>query len=529
MAINLWKLGGQASDFEVLPSNLNTKVSLGIGEYIVKFKAKSNSGARVRIGGMTSSVKVENLSPYILTLTNVLTEYVLNVRALSSDALIFYDGDKVGDISVKNIELVQKPLGEPKRTLRPKNYVPKKNLFDKSKMIIGEYISFSDGIAKPSASGNNASDFIDCLPDRLIKVMGVTRNGALPGIAFYDDNKKFISGFPYTNNILTDFTTPSKARYFRFSFNSSVDGIVLYDTADMVLPKAKTGLRFEGDSYVQLPSMTMDSVEIECLIDAVQPNSNPFLLDARNGLANGYFSKLGHVGVGWSSLTVDGITKQSKLWSDIPNNQRTKVKLTANQFIDDVSVFGFVTGGTHLKATLYKVTCYLAGQVVAQYDFENPSNIVGDKVLPNAKNLIPSFEDSRWNLHSNFKVLGKDVGRLDAGGLFQNSIIVLDALPNTQYTDYITTSDNSRAYMHPYSVDANGVETNLGSTNGKNGTTFTTRTDTKKIKIFLANNVSGTFDFVRPQLYELTGKEATIVGKPTQLLKAPKRVLYARR
>lgn len=297
------------------------------------------------------------------------------------------------------------------------------------------------------------------------------------------------------------------------------------------LPKrqlnAKKGLVMDGVSnYVQLPSMTMDAIEIECLVDSVQLYGNYYLLDARSGLTNGYFSKAGGIGTGWARYSVNGVDNADWQWN-IPTNRRIKVKTqSVVPFTDDVTIFA-TPGAGYIKGTLYKVTCYLAGQVVAVYDFENPSNLVADKLIPNARNLIPSFEDARWSLHSNFKVLGRDVGRLDATAGGQETTITIPVLPNSNYrltsgvkmvpNQYIggLIANNGAAYGW---LDSN--LTNRDFTTGSNQTTLT---------LILKSLISGSFDFIRPQLYMLDGKEATLYGGRNPNRKQPKRTLYSKR
>jgi hypothetical protein len=292
------------------------------------------------------------------------------------------------------------------------------------------------------------------------------------------------------------------------------------------IAKAKTGLSFNGvTDYLQLPSMTMDSVEIECLIDSYIHTA---LLDARTGYAN-------------SDVYLD-TNLSSSTWNVFINNnqisslsstigQRTKVKFVSKSgaFTDDVTIFANYVGGFKTKGTLYKVTCYLNGNIVAQYDFENMRNIVGNQVIPNAVNLIPSFEDARWSIHANAKVLGRDVLHLDATGINQATRIEIPVLPNKQYKFDITSNE----LMRVGKSDGTTSGGYLGSISGSNKTTttFTTDSSTTSVIISLQNGSvpTGSFDFVRPQLYQLTGQEGTLNGAPQQQNKHAKRRLYAKR
>jgi hypothetical protein len=265
------------------------------------------------------------------------------------------------------------------------------------------------------------------------------------------------------------------------------------------------------------------------LIDAVQPNTNNAVLDARSGLPNGFVSKLGNVGSGWHGLMIDGIPKPNQLYSDIPVGQRTKIKVNSpTAFTDDLTIFALGSFVSHTKGILYSVKCYLNGQVVAEYDFTNPNNIVGDKVLQQAKNRIPSFDSGKWYLHPNFKVLGMDVGKLDATTPAQTSFFKLNTAPNANYLmTCITNSDRFVAVIYDSNntvISSYGADTRNG---GKN--TITVPSNGVRMEVWVYSSATGSFDFIRPQLYELTGKEGTLFGNPVSELKAPKRVLYAKR
>jgi hypothetical protein len=186
---------------------------------------------------------------------------------------------------------------------------------------------------------------------------------------------------------------------------------------------------------------------------------------------------------------------------------------------------------------LFKGTIYYAklfdgsGNLVRSYDFENPSNIVGTSVLQNAVNLIPSFEDARWSLHPSTQVLGKDVLRLNAAQSFLISYITLDVVPNKTYIvncfhsgEFTIRSGNSYngSTIYGASIDYSIPISDKG--------TFTVPNDVNQITLRLANrSLTGTFDFIRPQLYALSGNEGTLNGAPTPSRKQNKRILYNKR
>jgi hypothetical protein len=89
--------------------------------------------------------------------------------------------------------------------------MPRKNIFNKSKVIDGSYVSYSSGYVF-SNTGFTRSDYIQVSASTAY----VVNNYTSLQMAFYDNSKHYISGFYYGNESLT-FTTPSTAAYIRFS------------------------------------------------------------------------------------------------------------------------------------------------------------------------------------------------------------------------------------------------------------------------------------------------------------------------
>jgi hypothetical protein len=415
---------------------------------------------------------------------------------------------------------------------KPMRYVPKKNLFNKATVSVdGWRIDSTNGTAKASA-GNSYSDYIPVQPNKPYVASWLVPTGISDAhhYSFYDVNKTFISG-----GLASSFTAPSNAYYLRVSITTSLIGqaqleegttATPYEPYQLVLPKAKTGLQMDGVyNYVQLPSMTMDAIEIECLIDAVQKASY-YLLDCRVVYALDNYVNGASTGSNVDSLKIDSVSYSNA--SLLPKNQRIKPKITFKTPVTTGKVFSMYTGSEQSKGIIYKVTCYLAGQVVAQYDFENPSNLVADKLIPNAKNLIPSFEDTRWSLHSNFRVLGRDVGRLDASAGFQTSNVIIPCLPNQTYMLSCQIT-GGRVYGDILNSSNGFISNTAIVTKTANNLIFTTPSNASSIKLWLDNQtVVGTLDFIRPQLYQLSN-EATLYGGRNPKNKSSRRVLYAKR
>jgi hypothetical protein len=539
MAINLWKLAGKPTSYNPLPLTYVNFVPAPdyYKEYKFTFKAKSASNARLRVQAYLSS------GAPVFTLTNEFVQYTALLQPNSnSNNLFLYDLDNKGDIIIEDIQLVQKPL--PKLTINGIDgfLSGKWNLHSNTRVIDDETLELN-------ATGSDDQCYLNLtLPVNQNVTLNIEHNGK---VGIWDsDRSVFI--FNKVPDKLFSFNTGT-SRNFIISVRNYLLGVGTFTfkrpmlnlgttpapyskkTGEkMVVPRiennkayvnkkpkrklqAKTGLAFNGTTdYLQLPSMTMDSIEIDCLIDSVQPINNAYFIDARTGLANSNIN-LGNVdfiGTDWLSAT--GLIK----------GQRTKVKLVAKQsFTDDITLFARYSGSEKLKATLYKVTCYLNGAVVATYDFENPSNLIGDKVIPNAKNLIPSFEDVRWSLHANFKVLGKDVGRLEATLANSATSVLIPVLKNTNYQLMTNISNDGRHGVFGYD---GGLITGQTTTNPR---TFNTG-NYDLIQIRFDNpgaKPTGTFDFIKPQLYELPVTAATLFGKPEPLRKTSKRTLTAKR
>jgi hypothetical protein len=314
-------------------------------------------------------------------------------------------------------------------------------------------------------------------------------------------------------NVILNVDTGSVVNYTPYAVQSS-------KKPKKTTVKARTGLAFNGTSdYLQLPSMTMDSVEIDCLIDVNQPFNGSNIFDARDGLLNGW------VGIDTSS---GGVFSSAFTFT---KGVRQKVLIkTSNPFTDNVIIFSdrLGTPSKCTKGILYKVTCYLGNQVVAQYDFENPSNIAGTSVLQKGINLIPNFEDARWVLPPNTQVLGKHALRLNATSGYQNSTILIPALPNTSYMF-------SGNVLGGVSFRNNGITTLIAGANKDpyvSPFVFTTPSDCTQLGVLLFNPsglTSGTFDFNKPQLYQLTGNEGTVSGAPRSGYKPSRRTQYAKR
>jgi lysophospholipase L1-like esterase len=89
-----------------------------------------------------------------------------------------------------------------------------KNLFNKSTATDGYYVNENNGILGANAN-YYASDYIPVEPNT-----SYTQNEVLH-MAFYDQNKTYLSGIAYGDGNGKTFTTPANAKYIRISINKS--------------------------------------------------------------------------------------------------------------------------------------------------------------------------------------------------------------------------------------------------------------------------------------------------------------------
>jgi hypothetical protein len=559
VALNLWKIGGQPMSYSPLSSGYKTVSVPSIGQYVVNIRARSASNAKLNVW-LTGEAGIKD---QILLTPNFTNYSIIKTSTVSNGVLNIVDQDTRGDIIIDSIELVQKPL--PKLTLNGVDG------FTSGKWVLhANSVVVDDETVVLNANGTFQSsyDVFDVLPnaDYTHSINIVTGNG-YSDINWLDSSGAVISATNKLNTLGQSsqvVRTPSNAVKAKLYITNSVNAsgtftfkrpmLNLGSTAvpysrktgdKMLLPvakgdgtyqtnkkpkkttvKARTGLVFNGTSdYLQLPSITMDSVEIDCLIDSTS-SSIGWFLDFRNGLTNGYVSSQYGFGSDVFSVLSDGLSL-SRTYTAIPKNIRQKLKVnfvssgTGQLFVNTDKT---IATSTRTKSILYKITCYLGNQIVAQYDFENPSNIVGANVLQKGINLIPNFEDVRWSLHANTQVLGKHLLRLNSTGLQQSSKITFPILPNTKYLPALNVPIGSDPFIRV--LDSNLTQISTFWFTGA----YTTPSNASYLTVEFRNSVAtGTFDFSKPQLYALSGTEGTLNGAPTSARKQSRRTQYAKR
>lgn len=124
--------------------------------------------------------------------------------------------------------------------------------------------------------------------------------------------------------------------------------------------KRGKALSFDGTSGYFLTSTISNvrSLAFWVYIDSSQPTAGwNYLLDARNGLGNGWFANAG-IGTDWGTMYVNG-TSQTVSWGNIPKNQWVHLYLQANSnFSDDINFMSRVTNNEWLKGKLDDLRIY---------------------------------------------------------------------------------------------------------------------------------------------------------------------------
>lgn len=266
------------------------------------------------------------------------------------------------------------------------------DIFDRA-MESGYFNPFGVGAPMVSATHKRNINFMPIKPLTNYVLISNKINNFY--IHFYDSLKNFISSFQSIgkDKVVYDSTnTPTNARYVKFHFDDTGSSGVNYELhqfyeENKFISKPSTGLLMDGvTNYLLFPSMTMDSVEIDCLIDpSMDVALNRYLFDGRTGLTNGYVYTAGF-GPGVLNVFVDGqpITRE---WPSIPKGKRISIKTDFTEFTDNFNIFSANSGtaGTYIQGVLYRVKCYLKGQVVAEYDFTK-ENAKANSVLLGTKN-----------------------------------------------------------------------------------------------------------------------------------------------
>ena len=133
-----------------------------------------------------------------------------------------------------------------------------KNLFDKTKEQTNITIDLNSGAVNYVANDRNTSDFI-----RVNQSTSYICSATMTRIAYYNENKKFLSSLTNTKTL----TTPKNAAYLRFSYNNATSSDIQlehgaqatqyepYKTSILTVNEDVT-LRANGSVYDELDLLT---------------------------------------------------------------------------------------------------------------------------------------------------------------------------------------------------------------------------------------------------------------------------------
>jgi hypothetical protein len=103
MAINLWKLAGNPTSYNPLPVGWVNRIEYGNSDYVMTLKAKSNSGASLRVTGSDN----KDIYSYVYP-TSEFQEYTFSFTGTSRTLFLYTTGN---DVVVEDVKLVEKSAG----------------------------------------------------------------------------------------------------------------------------------------------------------------------------------------------------------------------------------------------------------------------------------------------------------------------------------------------------------------------------------------------------------------------------------
>ncbi|MGG1571588.1 hypothetical protein [Fictibacillus sp. NRS-1165] len=214
---------------------------------------------------------------------------------------------------------------------------PRVNLFNKDTVTTASFVNYTTGAIGASSAGNTASDWISVNPSTPYVSTGL-RLSASAGVAFYDSDKKYISGTQQPT-----WTTPSNAVFMRVTVNNAE-----LNTASVMedRPDSESHYEFEEGRWIEFP------LGIFLLSTPVRKEVNQEVyreVDAYDGLvvleedkfSDRYTIKAGS---GYYSVMVDilssaGIKKYNVEFSDkvLPNDMEYEPGTSKRSVLNDLA------------------------------------------------------------------------------------------------------------------------------------------------------------------------------------------------
>jgi hypothetical protein len=127
--------------------------------------------------------------------------------------------------------------------------------------------------------------------------------------------------------------------------------------------KGISSLYFNGTSLIRTPSITFDSIELNCMLDVIAGNNS--IIDARGGLPSGYILRtatgtMTH-GSGFTECRINGNPRSEGYM--IPTGTQLTFKVKSSTAMDDIEYFGQGNSGY-----IYSVKVYNGSELQAYYD-----------------------------------------------------------------------------------------------------------------------------------------------------------------
>ena len=152
--------------------------------------------------------------------------------------------------------IVPSECGERTEQLFDENATDTNNGYDGT----GRYLT-NTGTTGGNAGGTwRISEYITIEPNSEYRLSGFT-TGVNPSYCLYDANKDFISGTRYGSESVLAITTPSNARYLRFSRNINTDDVTMLNAGSTALPYEPYGYKLPLTSAGQGVDIYLGEVE----------------------------------------------------------------------------------------------------------------------------------------------------------------------------------------------------------------------------------------------------------------------------
>jgi hypothetical protein len=237
--------------------------------------------------------------------------------------------------------------------------MPSKNLFNISTVTDGKYVNYANGALNTNAT-RSASDFIEVEASTQYALSGTTEQ-----LAFFDNNKVYISGIAVPS---TSLTTPANAKYIRLSMFTTEKGNVQFEKGANKTSYESYGIKLESNFVKGLSTVreitvkkdgTGDFTSVVAAVNSIKDSSknkiyNVVLYDAEYDI----IAELG--GNTWlATITESSSEREGLQLPDYVNLKGAIDKVHLKGYIDDSVATSTIT------SRVSTVNCWMNN------DFEN--------------------------------------------------------------------------------------------------------------------------------------------------------------